>query len=110
MQREETGMPDAMMFRSTNDRCFSGEPMSKMRRRGKTGTCKSDGWESRRTLSNETSNPDHVDPALWERLRATADPLERGTGSHLDYPLGAQTGVDGARSTGSTSQPRREPN
>jgi len=26
-----------------------------------------------------------------------------GTGSHLDYPLGTQSGVDDARSTGSTS-------
>jgi len=76
-------------------------------RRGRDGREESPRGEtsSRWTLSNETSNPDHVDPALWERLRATADPLERGTGSHLDYPLGAQSGVAGARSTGSMSQP-----
>ena len=60
------------------------------------------------TLSNETSNPDRVDPALWERLRATADPLEWGTGSHLDYPIGARPGVGDARSTGSTSRPQCE--
>jgi len=35
-------------------------------------------------------------------------PLKRGTGSHLDYPLGAQSGGDDARSTGSTSRPLRK--
>jgi len=65
---------------------------------------------SRWTLSNKTSNPDHVDPASCGRLRATADPLERGTGPHLDFPLGAQSGGDDARSTGSTSRPLRKTN
>ena len=32
-------------------------------------------------------------------------PLERGTGSHLDYPLGTQFGMKDARSIESTSKP-----
>jgi len=65
---------------------------------------------SRRTLSNETGNPDHVDPALCECLWATADPLEWGTGSHLDYLIGARPRVGDARSIGNTSRPRSETN
>jgi len=35
-------------------------------------------------------------------------PLERGTGSHLDNPLGTQFGMKDARSIESTSKPPRK--